>query len=138
MSRQSRSRLTRVRRRLRYRVRGSRVLVRGGRRALLYRRRGPVPVIVLAVLAAAALVTGGTTGHLLVGVIAAAVVVVAWLAAVLRIARPVPAGPGGDGPAPPGGASVREPRRPLPVAPSGVAERRRYEEDEPPFQAVAG
>jgi hypothetical protein len=66
------------------------------------------------------------------------VVVAAWLAAVLRITHPLPAGPGGDGPAPPGGAGVREPRRPLPVAPAGVAERRRYDEDEPPFRVVAG
>jgi hypothetical protein len=115
-----------------------RVLIRARRRALVYRRRGPIPTIVLLLLAAAALVVGGTTGHLLVGGIGAAVVVAAGLAAVLRITRPVPAGPRGDGPAPPGGAGVREPRRPLPVAPSGVAERRRYEGDEPPFRAVAG
>ena len=139
MSHGSRSRLTRVRRRLRYRRNGGdRGLIRFRRHRLVYRRRGPVPAILLVVLVAAALVTGGTTGHLVVGAIAAAVVVAAWLAAVLRITRPVAAGPRGDGPAPPGGAGVREPRRPLPVAPSGAAERRRYEEDDPPFRVVAG
>jgi len=140
MSHEHGSRLSRVGRRLRYRrVRGDRVLIRGRRRALVYRRHHLlVRAVVLVVLVAAALVTGGTTGHLVVGGIAAAVVVAAWLAAILRITRPVAAGPRGDGPAPPGGAGVREPRRPLPVAPSGMAERRRYEEDDPPFRVVAG
>jgi hypothetical protein len=48
----------------------------------------------------------------------------------LGFRRPrVPAGPHRDGPAPPGGAGVREPRRPLPMGPAGAAARPRPDQD---------
>jgi hypothetical protein len=87
-------------------------------------------------LAAAALAVGVIVGHLIVGAVVAGLAVAAWLATAMRVTRLIPAGPRGDGPAPPGGASVREPRRRLPVAPVGAAVRPR-DEDEPPGQAVA-
>jgi hypothetical protein len=87
-------------------------------------------------LVVAALAAGTLAGYLTVGAVVAGLVVVAWLGYGMRVTRLVPAGPRGDGPAPPGGASMREPRRPLPVAPSGTAARPRHE-DEPPGQAVA-
>jgi hypothetical protein len=79
---------------------------------------------------------GILAGHVVVGTVVAGQVVVGWMGYGIRVTRTVPAGPGGDGPAPPGGASMREPRRPLPIAPAGSAARQRYE-DEPPGQAVA-
>ena len=48
------------------------------------------------------------------------VAVLVWLMLALRVTRLEPAGPRGDGPAPPGGAGVREPRA-LPLAPAGAA-----------------
>jgi hypothetical protein len=62
--------------------------------------------------------------------------VAAWLGYGIRLARRVPAGPHGDGPAPPGGAGVREPRRPLPLSPAGSAARPMPDQD-PPGQAAA-
>jgi hypothetical protein len=48
----------------------------------------------------------------------------------LGFRRPrVPAGPHRDGPAPPGGAGVREPRRPRPVSPAGAAARPHPDQD---------
>jgi len=85
----------------------------------------------------AALVTGAAAvGYLLVGGVAAVVVTLAWLAFALRITSLLPAGPHGDGPAPPGGAGVREPRRPLPYAPAGGATIS-LSDEEPPQRAVA-
>jgi hypothetical protein len=49
-------------------------------------------------------------------------VAAAWLIYAVRLQR-TPAGGGGDGPGPAPGAGVREPRRPLPKSPAGVAER---------------
>jgi hypothetical protein len=49
-------------------------------------------------------------------------VAAAWLIYAMRLQR-TPAGGGGDGPGPAPGAGVREPRRPLPKSPAGVAER---------------
>jgi hypothetical protein len=112
-----------------------RVVARWRHRALVYRGRLPVIPLVL-ILVAGALTTGALTGRLLVGGVVAAVLVVGWIAYGMRITRLTPAGPGGNGPTPPGGAGVREPRRPLPVAPAGAAERQ-IGEDEPPDRAVA-
>ena len=115
---------------------------RGGRpvrvvrhRRLVYRGR-IAAVIALAALIGVAFGTGAVTGHLGIGALLAGLFVTAWLAYSLRLTRPVPAGPHGDGPAPPGGASVREPRRPLPMSPSGSTARPRPDQDEP-GQAVA-
>jgi hypothetical protein len=89
-------------------------------RTPLYRRpaRTLAPLVgVVAALTAAAVVTG----YLLAGAITLGVAVLAWLVLALRLSRLEPAGPRGDGPTPPGGAGVREPRRPLPFAPAGAA-----------------
>jgi hypothetical protein len=93
-------------------------------------------MVLMLLLALAAFAIGTLTGHLLVGTVVAGLVVVAWIGYAIRVGRPVPAGPGGDGPAPPGGAAMRERRRPLLIAPAGAAARQRYE-DEPPGPAVA-
>jgi hypothetical protein len=116
----------RVARRLRYRRRGYRLVYRGRL----------VVLIALAVLIGVALGTGTATGHLGIGALSAGLLVTAWLAYSLRLVRLVPAGPRGDGPAPPGGASVREPRRPLPMSPAGSTARPRPDQEEP-GQAVA-
>jgi hypothetical protein len=91
--------------------------------------------VVLAVIAGL-VATAVLSGYLLFG-IGAIVGVLGWLAIVLRVTRLAPAGPRGDGPAPPGGAGVREPRRPLPHAPAGAAAIAQYDDDEPPWHAVA-
>lgn len=134
----ARKRRARVERRLRYRRRGdrpARVVVRTRHHRLVYRGRIGALIALLA-LAGAAFGTGTATGHLGIGALLAVLLVTAWLARSLRLNRPVPAGPRGDGPAPPGGASVREPRRPLPMSPSGSTARPRPDQDEP-GQAVA-
>src|SRR5437764_373734 len=74
----------------------------------------------------AVLADAGTSiaaGHLGTSVLVSGLLVMAWLGYGMRLARRVPAGPHGDGPAPPGGAGVREPRRPLPMSPAGAAAR---------------
>lgn len=132
------ARRTRVRRRLRYRrsrCRPVRVVARIGRRRLVYRGK-IVPLILIIALAAAALTVGARTGHLGACGLAAGLLVLGWLGSAMRLTRVVPAGPRGDGPAPPGGAAVREPRRPRPVAPAGAAARP-LDDEEPPWQAVA-
>jgi hypothetical protein len=134
----ARKRRVRVARRLRYRRRGDRpvrVVIRIRHHRLLYKGR-IAALIALAALIGAALGTGAATGHLSIGVLLAGLSVTAWLAYSLRLIRPVSAGPHGDGPAPPGGASVREPRRPLPISPSGCSARPRPDQDEP-GQAIA-
>jgi len=123
---ETRKRRVRVTRRLHYRRRTARLVYRGRIAAL----------IALAALAGGAIAAGTATGHLGIGALLAALCVTAWLAYSLRLTRPVPAGPHGDGPAPPGGASVREPRRPLPMSPTGSTARPRPDQDEP-GQAVA-
>jgi hypothetical protein len=74
-------------------------------------------------IAAGAVATAIVLNHVAVAAIVLGVAVLAFLAVTIRLSRPLPAGPrsGGDGPAPPGGAGVREPRRPRPVAPAGAA-----------------
>ena len=78
-------------------------------------------LLVPGVVAAGAVATLIVLHHVALGTIVLAVAVLAFLTVTIR--RPVPAGPrsGGDGPAPPGGAGVREPRRPRPVTPAGAA-----------------
>jgi len=112
-----------------------RVLVRLRRRAVVYRGRGRV-LLAMLVLVAGAFTSGLVTGHVLAGVGGMALLLAAWLAYALRVTRLVPAGPGGDGPTPPGGAGVREPRRPRPLSPAGAA-MMPIDRDEPPGQAVA-
>jgi hypothetical protein len=92
-------------------------------------------LLALAVIGVA-LGVGTVAGHPGIGALGAGVVAVAWLAYGIRLIRLVPAGPRGDGPAPPGGAGVREPRRPLPMSPAGSTARPRPDPDEP-GQAVA-
>ena len=120
-------------RRLRFRRRchrPARVVLRTRRHRLVYRGR-VAALIVLAASTGAALSAGTVTGHLGIGTAAAGLIVVAWLASSLRLTRPVSSGPPRGGPAPPGGASVREPRRPLPVCPAGSAARLRPDQDAP-------
>jgi hypothetical protein len=89
-------------------------------RTLLY--RAPARALILLVGMVAALATAAaTTGYFLAGAAMIGVAVVAWLILALRVTRLEPAGLGGDGPTPPGGAGVREPRRPVPLAPTGAA-----------------
>jgi hypothetical protein len=123
----------RAARRLQYKP--VRLVIRTRRRRLVYRGRRAA-LIALAVLIGLALGTGAATGHLGIGALLTGLAVAVWLAYSLRLSRPVPAGPRGDGPAPPGGASVREPRRPLPLSPSGVSARPCPDQDGP-GQAVA-
>jgi len=133
-----RRRRVRVARQLRYRRRGARpvrVVIRARHHGLVYRGR-PITLIALAVLVGVALGTGAATGRLGIGVLLAGLAVMSWLARSWRLARLVSAGPRGDGPAPPGGASVREPRRPLPMSPTGSTARPRPDQDEP-GQAIA-
>jgi hypothetical protein len=134
----AKKRRVRVAPRLRYRRRADRpvrVVIRTRRHRLVYRGR-IAALIVLAALTSVAFGTGAAIGHLGFGVLLAGLVVTAWLAHSLRLTRPVAAGPHGNGPAPPGGASVREPRRPLPISPTGSTARPTPEQDEP-GQAIA-
>jgi hypothetical protein len=86
----------------------------------VYRGRGRVLPVMVA-LVAATFTSGLLAGRVLAGAGAGAVLLVAWLAYALRLIQLRPAGPRGDGPTPPGGAGVREPRRPRPLSPSGAA-----------------
>ena len=112
-----------------------RVMWRTRRHRLVYRGRR-LPALVLLAVLVATLAAGLGTGRIGIAAAASGVVAVTWLAYRIRLTRLVPAGPRGDGPAPPGGAAVREPRRPLPMSPAGSAARPRHDE-EPPGQAVA-
>ncbi len=124
-----------ITRRRRVRRRPVRVLVRTRHHRLVY--RGRIAVLAVTVtLAGAGLGTGAATGHLGLSVLVSGVLVAAWLGYGIRLDRRVPAGPRGDGPAPPGGAGVREPRRPRPMSPAGSAARPRPDQD-PPGQAAA-
>ncbi len=129
-----RRQLRRQLRRRRSACRPVRVLATTRRHQLVYRGRASA-LVPPAVLVGAALVAGTVTGRIGIAAILAGVVVTAWLAYRVRLTGPVPAGPPGDGPAPPGGAGVREPRRPLPKSPAGSAARPRPDQ-QPPGQAV--
>jgi hypothetical protein len=134
----ARQRRARVARRLRYRRRDHRpvrVLIRTRHHRLVYRGR-IAALIALAALTGVALGMGTATGHLGVGAVVVGLIGAAWLVYSVRLTRPVPSGPHGDGPAPPGGASAHEPRRPLPVSPAGSTARPRPNQDEP-GQAIA-
>jgi len=98
-----------------------RVLARRGDRALVYRAPGAA-VASLLVLVAALVTTAILADYLVLGIAASVVAVVVWLRLAIRMVRLAPSGRRGrDGPFPPGGAGVREPRRPVPSAPSGSA-----------------
>jgi hypothetical protein len=132
------TRRRRPRFRLRYRPsagRPVRVVVRSRHHQLVYRGRIAVLAVTVA-LVAAAFGAGTATGHLGMSVLVSGLLVAAWLGYSLRLDRRVPAGPHGDGPAPPGGAGVREPRHPLPLSPAGSAARPMPDQD-PPGQAAA-
>jgi hypothetical protein len=128
----------RVRLRLRYRPSAGRrvhVVVRSRQHQLVYRGRIAVLVVTVALIAAA-LGAGTATGHLGMSVLVTGLLGAAWLGYGMRLDRRIPAGPYGDGSAPPGGAGVREPRRPLPLSPAGAAARPMPDQD-PPGQAAA-
>lgn len=111
-------------------------IVAGFRRnAVVYRGRVVVLLMMLAV-ASAVFTAGLFAGYVLGAATTVGLLLVAWLAYALRVMPLLPAGPRGDGPAPPGGAGVREPRRPLPVHPAGAAVAP-IDPDEPPGQVVA-
>jgi hypothetical protein len=115
--------------------RRTRVLIRTRHHLLAYRGRlGVLAVVTL--LSAIAFGIGTAAGHPAISALAAGLVVFARLGTGLRLTRAVPAGRHGSGPASPGGASVREPRRPLPMSPAGSAARPRPEDD-PPGQVIA-
>ncbi|GIH03917.1 hypothetical protein Rhe02_19840 [Rhizocola hellebori] len=101
-------------------LRQTRVLARRGNRALLFYTPAWAVFIIVGLVCAIA-TTAIVTGYLLAAAIAAGVVVLAWLGLSLQVARLAPAGRGPDRPAPPGGAGVREPLRPLPNSPAGAA-----------------
>jgi hypothetical protein len=127
------TRRRRQRRRLRYRPsvgRRVRVVVRTRRHQLLYRGRIAVLAVTLPAIGAA-LGTGVVAGHFGMSLLVTGLLVTAWLGYAIRLARRVPAGPHGDGPAPPGGAGVREPRRPRPMSPAGAAARPMPDQDRP-------
>jgi hypothetical protein len=110
------------------RNRQQRVRARRRERTLLY--RAPARALALLVgLVAALTIAAVATGYVLAGAITVGVAVLAWLTLALRVTRLEPAGPGGNGPTAPGGAGVREPRRPLPMAPAGAAAMPLPEED---------
>jgi hypothetical protein len=111
------------------RVRRSRLIARRGNRALFY--RGPVWSLaaLLGTLLAVFIVALVTT-YVIEGAITILVAFLVWAVLALRVVRLEPAGPSGDGPDP-GGAGVREPRRPLPMAPAGAAALPLPEEDPP-------
>jgi len=100
--------------------RRTRLLARRGNRALLY--YAPTWSVVLLVGLVSVLATAAViAGYALAGAVVIGVVVFAWLGFALRVTRLEPFGRRGDGSTPPGGAGVREPRRPLPNAPAGAA-----------------
>jgi hypothetical protein len=123
---------------------GVRAIRRSGRRRVLARRRDRAliyraparTVVLLAGMVAAIITVALVTGFVLAGAVLVGAIVLAWLALALRVTRLEPAGPRGDGPTPPGGAGVREPRRPLPFAPAGAAAMP-LPDEEPPRRAVA-
>jgi hypothetical protein len=80
----------------------------------------------------ALLTAGGLSGHALLSGAVAVLVTLAWLVTAVRFLRLEPSGPGGY---PPGGAGVREPRRPKPRPPADAIAL--PTPDEPPDDAVA-
>jgi hypothetical protein len=115
--------------------------LRLGKHMLTYRRltRRPHRVLfsLLTLVVAGALTAAALAGFLLVGLAVTGVLVLVRLAFALRLGRLQPFGPSGGGPASPGGASVREPRRPRPQSPAGAAMLPLPDEDDPPRRAVA-
>lgn len=111
-------RFRRVARRLQ-RSRSRHTLMRLGRLAVVYRggARWTLAAVVAVVAAAG---VGWLLAGLVTGGVAATGVIAVWVATTIRIGRMVAGrgGPPGSGPA----SGVREPRRPLPKSPAGVAE----------------
>jgi hypothetical protein len=106
--------------RFRRRTRRGWLVYRRPPRKLVYRGRLWMLVGLLVVIAG--LVTGGLlAGYLLAWLGGAVLALLAWLGYALRVVVAERAGPGGGGPTRPGGAGVREPRRPLPRSPAGAA-----------------
>jgi hypothetical protein len=108
---------------------------------LTYRRLSRRPhralFSLLTLVLVGALTAAALTGYLLVGLGFTGVLVLIRLAFALRLGRLQPFGPSGGGPASPGGAGVREPRRPRPLSPAGAAMLPLPDEDDPPRRAVA-
>jgi hypothetical protein len=110
-------------------MRVRRPIARRGNRALSY--RGPVwSLAALFGAFLAVLIVALATQYLLLGGIAIMAAFIAWAVLALRVERLEPAGPSGEDPDP-GGAGVREPRRPLPLAPAGAAALPLPEEEPP-------
>jgi len=108
-------------------------LFRGRRRLRVRTRRRIAAVAALVAIVGAALGTGTATGHvvLTMSILVGALLVAAGVGSAMRLRRRIPAGPRGNGPAPPGGAGVREPRRPLPISSAGSAARPLPDQDHP-------
>jgi hypothetical protein len=100
--------------------RRARVVATLHRRRLVYRGRWQVAVAA-SVVVAAGIIVAAIAGQGDLATVPVAVAA-AWLIYAMRIQRSAVGG-GGDGPGPAPGAGVREPRRPLPKSPAGVAER---------------
>jgi hypothetical protein len=85
--------------------------------------RGGLPLLLaLAAAIATATVAATLSEALLPGVLAVAVLILTWGAFAIRMRRKALAWTGRPGNDPPGGAGVREPRRPRPQSPAGAAE----------------
>lgn len=113
------SRPLRFGRRPRTACQGPRSLVRVGRTVVTFRGRLGGFLVASAVVAGL-LAGGGAAGVLLPTGTAATAMRLVWAAFTLRVIRLTPAcsSPGGD--SGPGGAGVREPRRPKPFPPAGA------------------
>ncbi|HZM84811.1 MAG TPA: hypothetical protein VFC19_54510 [Candidatus Limnocylindrales bacterium] len=106
---------------IRSRARDNADLTLRGRRKLVL--RGGLPLRLAFAVAVVATVTAAiATGYPLPGLFAAAGLFVAWLVGAVRVRRAIVLGAGPPGDGPPGGAGVREPRRPRPHAPAGAAQ----------------
>lgn len=105
-------------------TRRPRTLVRHREWALHYRVPARTALVLVGLVTVLAIATA-IAGYVLAGAVAMGVLLLAGLGLALRVRRLQPAGPtgpaGGNGPIPPGGVGVREPRRPLPHAPAGAA-----------------
>jgi hypothetical protein len=108
---------------------------RSRRRALHWTWR-PVVLLLSGLACAAVIVVGVLVSLPWVGLAVAVLPLLVWLTAALRLRRRLPSG-GGPGRIPPGGASMREPRRPLPRSPAGAAARPFPDEEPDSFVALA-
>jgi hypothetical protein len=117
------------------------IRLRLGSRVLTYRRLSsrphPLRFLLLTLVLAGALTAIALAGYLLVGFALTGVLLLIRLAFALRLRRLQPFGPWSGGPTSPGGASVREPRRPRPLSPAGAAAMPIPDDEDPPGRAVA-